>query len=370
MRSTHGMIVCLKPRKHSERSLLSSNVTWTIEPGLAGACLWLGKPGGEFPASLLFRYISLLKRLFAVLLQHVNVLLVRTCIFTTWSINLLKSHLLFALTDRPIPWLAALFATVSIAYTQTPSSQQNRNLGSVGSQGPLPVHEVYTPAVVESGSTLFVRNCAFCHGKDAGGGETGPDLTRSKLVSSDFKGEGIGPVILMGRPQRGMPRFDIPDEQVTSLVAFIHHQQDEALSQKGTRKGVDTADLQTGNVDAGKQYFNGAGTCSKCHVVTGDLAGVASRYQGLQLEEQMLAPKNVRPKVTVSLASGKTVLGVLAYRDEFTIGLVDQAGIYRSWPASSVKYEVNDPVKAHIELLGKYTDDDIHNLFAYIQTLR
>jgi cytochrome c oxidase cbb3-type subunit 3 len=281
----------------------------------------------------------------------------------------LKSHFLSALTERPFVSLAALLAIASIAYTQAPSPQQRRAPSSVGSQGPLPVHEAYTPAVIDSGATLFVQNCAFCHGKDAGGGETGPDLTRSKLVSSDFKGEGIEPVIRQGRMQKGMPRFDLPDAQLTSLVAFIHHQQDEALSQKGTRKGVDVADLQTGNVDAGQRYFNGAGGCSKCHVVTGDLAGVATKFQGLQLEEQMLMPKNVKSKVTVTLPSGHTVSGVLTYRDEFTIGLVESSGTYRSWPTNAVKFKVDEPVKAHVDLLGKYTDDDIHNLFAYIQTL-
>src|SRR6185437_6651446 len=98
--------------------------------------------------------------------------------------------------------------------------------GTVGSQGPLPVHEIFAPEVIVSGGALFQQNCAFCHGKDAGGGETGPDLTRSKLVSSDMKGEAIGNVVRNGRPDKGMPRFSLSDTEITSLVAFIHSQQD------------------------------------------------------------------------------------------------------------------------------------------------
>jgi cytochrome c oxidase cbb3-type subunit 3 len=272
--------------------------------------------------------------------------------------------------SKNILQVATLFTLVAFAHAQNPAASGARSRGSVGSQGPLPVHETYAPAVIESGGSLFQQNCAFCHGKDAGGGESGPDLTRSKFVSSDAKGENIGDVIKNGRPEKGMPRFNLPDAEVTSLVAFVHSQQDKAMSQTGTRKGVDEADLQTGNVEAGKQYFHGAGTCATCHSATGDLAGIASRYQGLKLEEQMLYPKDAKSRVTVTTASGKVVTGQVAYLDEFTVALVDSIGQYRSWPAINIKYKVDAPANAHIDLLSKYTDTDVHNLMAYLQTLR
>jgi cytochrome c oxidase cbb3-type subunit 3 len=138
----------------------------------------------------------------------------------------------------------------------------------------------------------------------------------------------------------------------------------------GHRRGVEVADLQTGNVDAGKQYFNGAGGCAKCHSPTGDLAGIATRYQGLQLEERMLYPRDAQSKVSVTLPNGTAVAGTLAYLDEFTVGLRDASDTYRSWPTSTVKYKVDSPVDAHVDLFPKYTDADIHNLMAYLQTLR
>ena len=266
-------------------------------------------------------------------------------------------------TPGPVPTLGPVQARGA-----GPTAARSR--GSVGSQGPLPAHQAYAPAAIASGETLFVQQCGFCHGKDAGGGASGPDLTRSKLVSSDKAGENIGRVIRSGRVQKGMPGFNLPDSDLTSLEAFIHFQQDRAMSQTGNRKGVDTADLQTGNVEAGNRYFHGAGTCSKCHSETRDLAGIASRYQGLRLEQQMLVPRNVRSKVTVTTVAGKALTGTLAYRDEFTIGMVDDAGTYHSWPTAVVKYKVDSPTDAHVELLQKYTDDDIHNLMAYLQTLR
>lgn len=227
-----------------------------------------------------------------------------------------------------------------------------------------------SPETVERGQGIFLQHCAFCHGRDAEGGETGPDLTRSKLVAADVNGNLIGSVVRNGRPAKGMPAFSFSQEQINALAAFIHSQRTKAESEQGGRRGVDPADLRTGNAAAGKQYFYGAGKCSSCHSPTGDLAGIASRYQGLQLEERMLYPEGALSSVDVTLPSGKVISGTLAYLDEFTVGLRDKSGFYHSWPVNTVKYVVHSPVDAHVELLGKYTDADIHNLMAYLQALR
>jgi mono/diheme cytochrome c family protein len=223
-------------------------------------------------------------------------------------------------------------------------------------------------SLAEAGHHLFQRNCAFCHGRDAAGGETGPDLTRSKLVLSDRSGGKIMEVVRNGRPEKKMPSFNFSNEELHSLVAFIHHQ--ARSSRPGGRRGVDASDLQTGNAEAGRQYFNGGGGCVKCHSPTGDLAGVASRFQGLQLEQQMLYPRDAKSEITVTLRSGQKMNGLLAYHDEFTVGLRDSNGIYHSWPVNRVRYTVDSPVDAHVDLFSKYTDEDIHNLMAYLQTLR
>lgn len=225
-------------------------------------------------------------------------------------------------------------------------------------------------ALVQRGGPVFFQQCAFCHGRDTAGGEEGPDLTRSKLVAADVNGDKIAPVIRDGRPEKGMPRFTLSESDMAGVVAFIHEAKIKAESQVGKRRGVEVADLQTGNAEAGKAYFNGAGKCSTCHSPTGDLAGVAKRFEGLRLEERMLYPRGVKAKVTVTLPSGESLTGELAYHDEFTIGLRDSTKKYRSWPASKVKFKIDDPAQAHADQLAKYTDDDIHNLMAYLQTLR
>ena len=268
--------------------------------------------------------------------------------------------------------LVAGLWVVSLATAQAPANKPS----------PSKVEQIaaaaksYAPEIVQQGKALFRKDCSFCHGRDAGGGETGPDLTRSKLVTADVDGNKIGPVVRNGRPDKGMPPFDRSDQEIASLVAFIHTQQTKALASAGLRggsggrKGVDVSDLQTGNAEAGKRYFEGAGGCSTCHSPSGDLAGLASRYQGLELEEQMLYPKHAKQKISVTLASGQAVTGTLAYLDEFTVGLIDSTGSYRSWRTRDVQYKVDPALNAHVEQFPKYTDGDVHNLMAYLQTLR
>jgi cytochrome c oxidase cbb3-type subunit 3 len=239
---------------------------------------------------------------------------------------------------------------------------------------PPPAAEAATstqpPALAQAGEALFRQNCSFCHGRDAEGGETGPDLTRSKLVLADKTGEQIAAVIREGRPNGKMPGFKFSEQDTLSVIAFIRVREAEAVAHPGGRRGVDVADLQTGNAEAGKQYFNGAGGCSKCHSPTGDLAGLATRLEGLRLELRMLYPWPVKSTVTVTLPGGQTVSGELAYRDEFTIALRDASDTYRSWSTSRVTYKIDTPADAHAEQLPKYTDADVHNLMAYLQTLR
>ncbi len=236
---------------------------------------------------------------------------------------------------------------------------------------PAPKKPDYPSSLVEKGSTLFVANCAFCHGRDAGGGEDGPDLTRSKLVSEDVGGDKIGPVVKNGRPQNGMPAFgSLSSDDISAIDAFIHTEKYMADSSNGKRRGVDPEDLQTGNVAAGKAYFEGTGGCAGCHSPTGDLKGIATKLVGLRLEERLLYPRGAKAKATITTRSGETVTGEVAYHDEFTISVRDANGKYHGFRTADVTYKLDNPAEAHAQLLAKYTDKDIHDLMAYLQTLK
>ena len=230
------------------------------------------------------------------------------------------------------------------------------------------------PAAVERGQKIFSANCGFCHGTNAQGGDSGPDLVRSPLALDDERGDKIGPVILQGRTNKGMPAFHLPAEQIQDIAAFLRSRQQAAID----RNAYTILNVVTGDAQKGREYFNGQGRCSTCHSPTGDLAGLAKKYDAVALQSRFLYPRArpgdsqpVRSQVTVTLASGQTVSGTLDYLDDFNVALRDDAGEYHSFSRDPrLKIDVRDPLAAHAELIKKYTDSDMHNLLAYLVTLK
>ena len=80
-------------------------------------------------------------------------------------------------------------------------------------------------------------------------------------------------------------------------------------------------------------------------------------------------PAPARPKVTLTTASGTSIVGPLASQSEFTIEVLDSSGTRQTYDKSAVKFKIDDPMSAHFDQLGKYTDTDMHNVFAYLNTL-
>ncbi|MGA8028253.1 MAG: c-type cytochrome [Bryobacteraceae bacterium] len=227
-------------------------------------------------------------------------------------------------------------------------------------------------ATVERGRALFKSTCGFCHGNDATGSR-GPDLVRSAILNHDDQGNLLGPVIRNGRPNKGMPSFaTLKDDQIAAIVAFLHHQSNEALHSAHVPGDYPLAKLLTGNAQEGQAFFNGAGGCSKCHSVTGDLRGIANKYAPIDLQQNMLYPSSKGAGTTgvVTTSDGTRFEGKVMHQDEFGISMICQDGRYRSWPAEAVKIETHDPLAAHRELMNQYTNADVHNLFAYLETLK
>jgi cytochrome c oxidase cbb3-type subunit III len=232
----------------------------------------------------------------------------------------------------------------------------------------------------ERGRKIFVPACGFCHGNDAHG-KSGPDLVRSALVLHDNQGDVIGPVIRNGRPERGMPPFSaLSAEQLADISTFLHSRAADVKNRFAYKIG----DLITGDAQKGEAFFNGDGHCGSCHSPSGDLAHVATRYEPVELQRRMLYPapnlidvflgRAVTPpaptKVTVQLASGERVSGTLDHLDEFTVSMHDSAGWYRSFSPENVTVSVQDPRAAHEALLPKYTDQEMHDVLAYLETLK
>lgn len=224
-------------------------------------------------------------------------------------------------------------------------------------------------AAAERGRKQFEQSCGFCHGADATGAR-GPDLLRSPLVAHDVKGDQIGPVIHQGRPDKGMPAMPLTDAQVLDIAAFLHARAAEAVGSARVPKAYPVEKLLTGNPEAGKAFFDGAGGCNKCHSPNGDLAGIAGKHSPIDLEARMLYPEGKHATAIVTLPSGEQVQGEVKHVDDFVIALTDASGWYRSFQRDRVRVELHDPLAAHRELLEKLTQADVHNLFAFLETLK
>src|SRR5205807_711730 len=245
-----------------------------------------------------------------------------------------------------------------------------------------PVRPPAPPEQVAHGEQIFRSNCSFCHGSDARGGETGPNLVRDEVVLRDQRGELITPIVQNGIPAQGMPKFALTAADITDIAAWLHRQ---PLSDRGAPS---TLDILVGDAKAGEAYFNGAGHCTQCHSATADLAGIGSRYEPKTIQNLIVSggggrgrrrsagaapPVNVPPMtVTVTLASGRRVQGELDHLSAFVVALRDSAGTYRSFARhdSIPKVVVTNPLQWHIDMLPKRRDADTHNLTADPGTLK
>jgi cytochrome c oxidase cbb3-type subunit 3 len=238
------------------------------------------------------------------------------------------------------------------------------------------------PAAFERGQKAYTQYCAGCHGATGRGSVGAPDLIRSILVLDDEKGILIAPIIRDGKPDAGMPKLGLTEAQISDLVAWLHVQTYSA----GHRTTYAFQDVLTGDAKRGEAYFSK--TCAGCHSSTGDLKGIGSRYDAFALQARWLQPRGGRgggrggrgpdtsgksaTTVTVTLPSGEKISGTLDRVDDFSVSLKDSSGEYHSFTreGATPKVEIHDPLKPHTDLLGKYTDPDIHNVTAYLVTLK
>jgi len=236
-------------------------------------------------------------------------------------------------------------------------------------------------ALADKGKDAWVAECVTCHGAQARGTDTGPNLLRSVLFLRDRYGSEIGPFLKKGHPlQSGKPASTLTDEQITNIAHFLRKQLNDTLRGAAV---FTVQDIRTGDAKAGAEYFNGAGKCATCHSVTGDLAGLAGKYETVDIQQRMLFPGGGRggrrggppPKsavrVSVTPQGGATVSGVLVYMDDFVVTLQDETGVSRTFRRTpALKLQKTDPLDAHHALLDTITDKQIHDLVAYLETLK
>ncbi len=246
------------------------------------------------------------------------------------------------------------------------------------------------PAVVARGKALYDVNCSLCHGSDLRGGQlNGPNLLRSQLVLSDQSGELILPIVRGARAERGMPPIPLPDEDVKAVAEYIH-----SILALSPRQGMPppgaapSLNILVGDAAAGEKFF--AAKCSGCHAVTGDLQGIGTRIPDPKtLQNTWVSGGGGRGgrgtpgsgqtsangrgvTVTVTLPSGEKAEGRLVRIDDFAVSLLEEDGAVRTFRRDGDRpgVEIHDPLEPHRQLLAIYTDKNMHDVTAYLATLK
>ena len=274
-------------------------------------------------------------------------------------------------------WIVvAAAALVPVVKAQQPGETEGHAAGAQGAAQGRTQGEAYnaprppvSPAVVAHGKEVFSANCSFCHGDDARGGSVGPNLIRNKVVLDDQNGEVIEPVVHGSRQAEGMPKFNLVDSDIVAIAGWLHSQP------LGNRGAPSTLDIVVGNPKAGETYFNGAGKCSTCHSATGDFAGIGGKYPPKILQNAIVSGRTGRGEsgktVTVTSA-GQTVEGRLDHLDAFIVSLTQKDGTHRSFEIidGAPQVAVHDPLQPHVDMLRTWKNSDLHNLTAYLATLK
>ena len=288
--------------------------------------------------------------------------------------------------------LCIALASTSIAFAQGGGGRGRGAQGASG--GPPPVQllggrfKAYPQDAADRGLPLYNTNCGYCHGERAKGGKSGPDLVTSDVSLHDEDGIGMGEY-LKGATHQGIAKLDLPQPTLYDIAVYIHSRITVAALNRGGDVHPDEV-LKAGNADAGKAYFNGAGGCAKCHAIDGNLKGVGAKYDAVTLQDRIVMPQRGRGgrggrgapvsatpdplavTATVTLANGQVMKGLPIRVTDFDVTLRLDDGSTQTWVRNNgiPKVDLTDPLAGHLEIMKKLKDSDMHNLTAYLATLK
>jgi mono/diheme cytochrome c family protein len=284
-----------------------------------------------------------------------------------------------------------ILLSIALACAATASAQGGRGRGAFGASGPPQPQLVggrfkaYPADAIERGTAAYNTTCGYCHGDRAKGGNAGPDLITSDVSLHDDDGVGLAEY-LKGATHQKAVKLDLQQPAVYDIAAYIHSRIIYAATTRGDVSPE--AVLKAGDAKAGEAYFNGAGGCAKCHSVTGNLKGIGARYDAVNLQDRIVNPRGGGGRgggrggpgapdpnaitATVTLPDGKTFTGTPLLITDFDVTLRLPDGTTPTWTRENgvPKVERHDPLQTHVDIMTKLKDKDMHDLTAYLATIK
>jgi cytochrome c oxidase cbb3-type subunit 3 len=274
----------------------------------------------------------------------------------------------------------ALLTFAGVAAQQPPAPGRQGGRGA----GAAPPADA---AAVTRGLQIYTVNCTTCHGANGrGGSEASTDLSASSIVFSGDGAKALTDFLKVGRPERRMPPFQLADADVADLSAFLRSLSVAPRGGAGGRGAI--VAVVVGDAKTGEAFFNGAGGCRACHSAAGDLKGIGTRLPAATIQGRQVLPRgnggyppgftqppspSEAPRtVVVTSASGEKTSGKLMWITDFNVTLVDDSGVQRTFARDGEvpKVEVTDPLQWHLDHMRTRTDKEMHDLTAYLVTLK
>ena len=279
-----------------------------------------------------------------------------------------------------------LVVWVQAAGAQAPSSDtETIVIANPDATFPAQQRALAPAEVITRGDGLYQVNCQACHGGDLRGGDQGgPNLLRSEIVLNDISGELIGQIVSEGLNR--MPAVTSLDDSAMEAIAGYIHSVVATSERQGAPPPVDyDLNILVGDASAGGEYFDQE--CTACHSASGDLSTIGSQITDpVDLQNTWVAGRRrgrfgapsdavasrTQTTVTVTLPDGEQLGGNLIRYDDFFLSLRAANGAYRSFTRSGNQpaIEINDPLWWHYALLAELTDETMHNVTAYLETLK
>jgi putative heme-binding domain-containing protein len=199
---------------------------------------------------------------------------------------------------------------------------------------------------IAEGEKLYNETCTACHGKDGTGGELGPPVAAQNRRYLRRTDQEVFDAIKNGIQGTQMPPYagQFTDEQVWRITAYIR-------GLRGT--AIDTP--SAGDVAAGESIFWGKGNCGGCHMIKAkgsilgpDLSNIAGSRKVQNIVDALtrenhkiaadggthdttLLPMMTYQPVRITMADGKSVVGILKNEDSFSLQVLgkDDLNLYR-----------------------------------------
>jgi cytochrome c oxidase cbb3-type subunit III len=268
----------------------------------------------------------------------------------------------------------ALLVVTAIAQEMQPADGSSKTSGAqdraAATRAFLGLGTLPDKAAVARAAPIYQQNCSFCHGPQARGA-TSPGLVTSDVVLADDHGEHLAPFLKTGRPEKGMPAFSQLSEQQRIDLAEFLHQQVEDIANRGA---YHLPNIVVGDAAKGETYVTGH--CMSCHTAA-TFAHIASRFRSPdQLQRSWIWPTRPADNSLVITAmvktqQGATISGRVTQVSDFRITLISADGQTHAIDLGpGVDLQMRDPLAPHQVLVNSLRNGDMHNVTAYLETLK